>query len=70
MTVAGLKEANLQHRNEIRHAAFVSDTEQCGGEKKTQTKKKLYVLCICGPSTSLLDLKAGMMLPSLSNRDF
>lgn len=33
MTVAGLKEANLQHRNEIRHAAFVSDTEQCvGGE--------------------------------------
>lgn len=29
MTVAGLKEANLQHCNEIRHAAFVSDTEQC-----------------------------------------
>lgn len=28
MTVAGLKEANLQHCNEIRHAAFVSDTEQ------------------------------------------
>lgn len=29
MTVAGLKEANLQHCNEIRPAAFVSDTEQC-----------------------------------------
>lgn len=27
MTVARLKEANLQHRNEIRHAAFVPDTE-------------------------------------------
>lgn len=29
MTVAGLKEANLQHCNEIRPSAFVSDTEQC-----------------------------------------
>lgn len=29
MTVAGLKEANLQHCNEIRHSVFVSDTEQC-----------------------------------------
>jgi len=28
MTVTGLKEANWQHHNEIRHAAFVSDTEQ------------------------------------------
>jgi len=30
MTVARLKEANLQHRNEIRHAAFVPDTEHEG----------------------------------------
>lgn len=35
MTVAGLKEANLQHCNEIRHAAFVSDTEQCFKKKKS-----------------------------------
>lgn len=62
MTVAGLKEANLQHRNEIRHTAFVSDTEKCW--------KKLYVLCSCGLSTSLLDLKAGMVLPSMNNSDF
>lgn len=47
MTVARLKEANLQHHNEIRHAAFVPDTEQ----------GKNNVVCIlhCGPSTFLLE---------------
>lgn len=42
MTVAGLKEANLQHCNEIRHAAFVSDTEQC-------LKKKSMGCAFVGP---------------------
>lgn len=65
MTVAGLKEANLQHCNEIRPAAFVSDTEQC---LKKQQKK--CGLCICGPSSSLLCLEAGMVLPRWSSSAF
>lgn len=42
MTVAGLKEANLQHCNEIRHSVFVSDTEQC-------LKKKSMAYVFVGP---------------------
>lgn len=45
MTVAGLKEANLQHRNEIRLAAFVSDTEQ-RYKKKTHTKTQTKAVCV------------------------
>lgn len=39
MTVARLKEANLQHCNKIRHAAFVSDTKQW-----LKKQKKLWVV--------------------------
>lgn len=65
MTVAGLKEANLQHRNEIKHAAFIADTKQEG---------KIQKSCMCcafmGPQLSVLDLKTGMVLPSLSSSGF
>lgn len=57
MTVARLKEANLQHHNEIRHAAFVPDTEQ----------GKNNVVCILHLWT--LNFSAGIVLPGSGDSD-
>lgn len=43
MSVTGLKEDNLQHRNEIRHAAFVSDAEQCKKPKELDVVYSVFV---------------------------